>query len=66
MIRNIVAINEPDNRWWIVYNKSKTIVNYGFTEPNQETTTAMDLDQVFNIQSEWLEVLLKEFGIVPN
>ena len=66
MIRNIVAINEPLERWWIVYNQSKTIVNYGLTEPNQETTTAMEFDQVFDNEAEWLDVLLNEFGIVPN
>lgn len=66
MIRNIVAINEPSDRWWIVYNQSKTIVNYGFTERNQETSTAMEFDQVFDNEGDWLNVLLTEFNIVPE
>jgi len=66
MIRKIVTINEPSARWWIVYNFDKTIVNYGLTSPNQETSTAMEFDQVFDNEIEWLDILLNEFGIVPN
>jgi hypothetical protein len=60
----VVDITEETKKWWIVYNEDKSVVNYGETEPPQQTETGLPLFQVFDTESEWLDVLLNEFEII--
>ena len=66
MITTVVSRDKLTVTWWIVYNEDKSIVNYGFTDPPQETQTGLPLNQVFDDEASWLSVLLNEFGIVPE
>lgn len=52
------------NKWWIVYNEGKSVVNYGMTEPPQETETGLPLYQVFDNEASWLNVLQTEFNVI--
>lgn len=52
------------NKWWIVYNEDKSVVNYGMTEPPQETETGLPLFQVFDNEASWLSVLQTEFNVI--
>ena len=52
------------NKWWIVYNEDKSVVNYGMTEPPQETETGLPLFQVFDNEASWLSVLQTEFNLI--
>ena len=52
------------NKWWIVYNEDKSVVNYGMTEPPQETETGLPLYQVFDNEASWLNVLQTEFNVI--
>lgn len=52
------------NKWWIVYNEDKSVVNYGMTEPPQETETGLPLFQVFDNEAIWLSVLQTEFNVI--
>lgn len=51
------------NKWWIVYNEDKSVVNYGMTEPPQETETGLPLYQVFDNEASWLNVLQTDFNV---
>ena len=52
------------NKWWICYNEDKSVVNYGMTEPPQETETGLPFFQVFNTELDWLSVLQTDFNII--
>jgi hypothetical protein len=59
----VVDITEETKKWWIVYNEDKSVVNYGETEPPQQTESGLPLFQVFDNELNWLDVLLNEFNI---
>ena len=66
MIITVVSKDKLTISWWIVYNEDKSIVNYGVTDPPQETQTGLPLNQVFDDEASWLLVLKNEFNIVPE
>ena len=66
MITTVVSKDKLTITWWIVYNEDKSIVNYGVTDPPQETQTGLPLNQTFDDEASWLSVLSSEFGIVPE
>jgi hypothetical protein len=66
MIITVVSKDKLTITWWIVYNEDKSIVNYGVTDPPQETQTGLPLNQVFDDEASWLLVLKNEFNIVPE
>lgn len=61
----VVSKETEATKWWIVYNEDKSIVNYGMTEPPQETETGLPLSQVFDDEQSWMDALQGEFGQSP-
>tara|TARA_R110000803_G_C11948125_1_gene317360 strand:- start:71 stop:265 length:195 start_codon:yes stop_codon:yes gene_type:complete len=52
--------------WWITYNEDKSIVDYGETEPEQQTETGLPLCLVYDNEQSWLEALYNDFNIIPE
>jgi hypothetical protein len=62
----VVSEDEINDKWWICYSVEKTVVHYGKTEAPQQTESGLQLNQVFDNEASWLNVLLTEFNIVPE
>ncbi|MFY8169876.1 MAG: hypothetical protein ACOVK2_02035 [Candidatus Fonsibacter sp.] len=60
----VVSKDELKDKWWVCYNEDKSIVHHGITESPQQTETGLSLFQVFDTESEWLNILENDFNIV--
>ena len=59
----IIIEKNINTLYWISYNLEKTIIHYGVTQPNQQTETKLEFNQVFIGSNTWENVLLNEFNI---
>ena len=62
----VVSKEKLTTTWWIVYNEDNSKINYGVTDPPQQTETGLPLFQVFDDEDSWLSVLDSEFNITPE
>lgn len=59
-------INKPEQTtYWIAYNEDKSILQYGITNPDQETTIGQPFAETFTDKDTWLN-RLAELNITPD
>jgi len=58
-----VAFRPAKRVYYIVHSTKKNVVHYGFTEPDQVTTTGQEKILLFDSEKKWKAVLKGDFGI---